>query len=71
MNNLAKSFIVIGIGLILIGVMVFIFQKLNIPIGRLPGDVIIRKEKFSFYFPITTCVVASIALSIIFYLFRK
>jgi uncharacterized protein HemY len=37
-------------------------------LGRLPGDVYIKKENFTFYFPITTCILISIILSVIFYL---
>jgi hypothetical protein len=40
-------------------------------IGKLPGDIIIRKEKFTFYFPIVTCIILSILLTMIFSLFRK
>ncbi len=40
-------------------------------LGRLPGDINIRKEHFRFYFPVTTCVLLSLVLTFILYLFRK
>ncbi|HEX7928427.1 MAG TPA: DUF2905 domain-containing protein [bacterium] len=40
-------------------------------LGRLPGDVSIQRESFSFYFPITTCIVLSVVLSLLFWLFRR
>jgi len=70
MNSfIGKTFILIGI-LFLIIVFFFIFFK-NIPIGRLPGDIIIKKDNFSFYFPITTMIIISIIISFIFYLLGK
>ncbi|MHB8621844.1 MAG: DUF2905 domain-containing protein [Sulfuricaulis sp.] len=40
-------------------------------LGRLPGDIVIERENFRFYFPITTMVLVSLVLSLIFWLFRK
>lgn len=62
--------ILLGVFLILIGLFLVIGDK--IPwIGRLPGDIIIKKEKFSFYFPITTCIIISILLTLVFTLLRR
>jgi hypothetical protein len=67
---LGKMLILLGVFIILIGLFLVIGEK--IPwIGRLPGDIIIKKEKFSFYFPITTCIIISIILTLLFTLFRK
>ncbi len=43
----------------------------RIGLGRLPGDIVIERENFRFYFPITTMILASLVLSFIFWLFRK
>jgi hypothetical protein len=40
-------------------------------LGHLPGDISIRGERFSFYFPITTCIVVSLALSLLFWLLHR
>ena len=71
MGNLYKIFILTGAILIIVGLGLFILQKLHIPLGRLPGDIVISKEKFTFYFPITTSIIISIVLSLIFYLWKR
>ncbi|PRX28299.1 Protein of unknown function (DUF2905) [Orenia metallireducens] len=58
--------ILIGILLIVIGIII----KLGFPLGRLPGDIYIKKENFSFYFPLTTGILVSLILSLILRLFR-
>ncbi len=70
LGALGKMLILLGALIIVIGLLLLIGEK--IPwIGRLPVDIIIRKEKFSFYFPITTCILISIILTLLFTLFRK
>jgi hypothetical protein len=70
LGALGKMLILLGVLIIVIGFLLLIGEK--IPwIGKLPGDIIIRKEKFSFYFPITTCILISIILTLLFTLFRK
>ena len=67
---MGKMLIVMGIILILIGIIMTAGPK--IPwIGRLPGDIIIKKEHFSFYFPLTSCIIVSIILTLLFYLLKK
>jgi len=41
-----------------------------LPLGRLPGDIVVEKENFKFYFPVVTCIVISVILSLATYLFR-
>lgn len=71
MISLAKLLIIAGIVLIVAGMVVFVLHKFNISLGRLPGDIAVKNERFSFYFPITTCIIISVILSIVFYLFRR
>jgi len=67
---LGKMLILMGAFIILIGLLLLIGEK--IPwIGRLPGDIIIRKKNFTFYFPLTTSILISIILTLLFTLFRK
>ncbi|HEU5139707.1 MAG TPA: DUF2905 domain-containing protein [Bacillales bacterium] len=61
---MGRIFIVIGIILIVVGLL---WQF----IGKLPGDIVIKKENFTFYFPIVTSIVISIVLSLIFYIIGK
>jgi hypothetical protein len=62
--------ILMGIILVLLGIIMMVGT--NIPwIGRLPGDIIIKKEHFSFYFPLTSCIIISIILTLLFYFLGK
>ncbi|HPP06408.1 MAG TPA: DUF2905 domain-containing protein [Syntrophorhabdaceae bacterium] len=65
-----KIFIIIGIFFIIIGI-AFMFGDKIPYIGRLPGDIHIKKENFSFYFPITTSIIISIILTLLFSIFKK
>ncbi|MEQ8159939.1 MAG: DUF2905 domain-containing protein [Smithellaceae bacterium] len=67
---MGRILIVIGIILIIVGLAFLFADKIPFP-GKLPGDIYIKKENFSFYFPVTTSIVISIILTIIFWLFRK
>ncbi|MDP1574094.1 MAG: DUF2905 domain-containing protein [Coxiellaceae bacterium] len=64
-----RLIISIGILLILIGLTWPWIKKLNL--GNLPGDIVIKKQDFSFYFPIMTCIIISVVLSLLFWFFRK
>ena len=62
--------ILLGVLIIVIGLLLLVGEK--IPwVGRLPGDIIIRKKNFTFYFPIATSILISIILTLLFTLFRK
>ncbi|MGI8950045.1 MAG: DUF2905 domain-containing protein [Chitinophagaceae bacterium] len=66
-----KYIIIIGLIILLIGILIYFFHdKLNW-LGNLPGDISIKKENFSFYFPITTMIIVSILLSVIIQIVRK
>lgn len=71
MAEIGKSIIFIGVIIIIVGVILLFSDKLPFNLGRLPGDIAIKKENFSFYFPITTSIIISIVLSLLFYLFGK
>ena len=65
MENLARWIILAGVALIIIGVLVYGLGKLNIPLGRLPGDIHIEGQNGSFYIPVTSSILISIVLSIL------
>lgn len=72
MIPIGRLLIIVGVVLIILGIILsyssfFSFLKL----GRLPGDITIKRENFSFYFPITTCILLSLILTLVAYLFRK
>jgi hypothetical protein len=66
---MAKWLVIIGIMFILAGVAWPWMSRLGI--GHLPGDIHIERKGFSFHFPITTSIIISVVLSIIFWIFRK
>lgn len=67
---LGKSLIVVGIVIVIVGVLVT-FGPRTPYIGRLPGDILIKRENFVFYFPLATSVIVSIILSVIFYFLTR
>ncbi|MCF8721826.1 DUF2905 domain-containing protein [Nitrospina gracilis] len=64
-----RVLIVLGVALLAVGLLWPWIGKLGL--GRLPGDITFRRDNFSFYFPITTCIVLSALATLIFWLFRK
>jgi len=67
--SFGKILLIIGGLLIFIGFVFFIIGKIGII--KIPGDIMIKKDNFVFYFPLTTCILLSIFLTIIFNLFRR
>jgi len=68
-NMLSKTLLFFGAVLIILGSILFLAGKLPF-LGRLPGDIIIQRKNFVFYFPLGLCIVISIILTIIFRIFR-
>jgi len=70
-SDTGKYIIVAGVMIVLLGVLIYFFHdKLNW-IGRLPGDIRIERENFRFYFPITTMVIFSLAITIVVQLIKR
>jgi hypothetical protein len=68
--DFGKTLIIIGLVIAIVGVLLVMGGK--IPwIGRLPGDITFKGEKFTFYFPIATSILISIVLSLVFWLISK
>jgi hypothetical protein len=70
-TSLGKFLIAAGGLLILIGAIVLLAGRANIPLGRLPGDINYRGKNTAFFFPITTCIVLSVLLSFILWLVNR
>lgn len=64
---MSRLFIVLGVVLVVVGVAL----RLGVPLGRLPGDVVIEREHTTIYIPIATSIVASVVLTLIMYLARR
>ncbi|NTV29438.1 MAG: DUF2905 domain-containing protein [Candidatus Omnitrophica bacterium] len=64
MGDMAKWLILAGMVIMVAGVVLFLVSRIP-GAGRLPGDIFIQKDNFSFYFPVVTCIIVSIILSIL------
>ena len=69
-QQIGKFLIVAGVVIIAVGVLFFLSGKLPW-LGKLPGDILIRKKNFTFYFPLATSILVSILLTFIFWLFGR
>lgn len=70
MNETARLLILLGCVLIFAGSLLLLLGKIP-GLGRLPGDIIIKKENFTFYFPLATSILLSIILSLLFYFLNR
>ncbi len=70
MEPLGKSLVLIGISIVLIGLLMWGLSSIPY-VGRLPGDIYVRRGNFSFYFPLATCILISIIATILFSLMRR
>jgi hypothetical protein len=70
MAPLAKGLIVLGLLLIGAGILLWAFGRVPY-LGRLPGDIYIRRGNASFYFPLVTCIILSLVVSVILALMRR
>jgi ribose/xylose/arabinose/galactoside ABC-type transport system permease subunit len=71
-NHIAKLLITVGIMIAVLGALLFLFRNSGIPfLGKLPGDIVIQKKNFTFYFPVATSILVSIILSLVFYFLSR
>lgn len=74
-SAIGKWIIFFGIGITVVGILVWAGSKVGIPIGRFPGDIRLQKDKFALYVPLVTCLVLSLFLTLIvnliMWLFRR
>ena len=70
-SDTGKYIIVAGVLIVLLGVLIYFFHDKLTWIGRLPGDIRIERENFKFYFPITTMIIFSLAITIIIQLIKR
>ncbi len=70
MPGLGRMLIIAGLVLVAIGLLIGLAPRLPW-FGRLPGDIMIRRGQFSFFMPITTCLLLSLVLSLVLWLLRR
>jgi len=66
-TDLGKTLVFIGILIAAAGAMLMLLGKTNLPLGRLPGDILYRGKHTTFYFPLATSIVLSVVLSLVLY----
>jgi len=71
MNGIGRPLIILGLILVAAGLAISFAPRLPIWLGRLPGDIHIKRENFSIHFPLMTCLLISAILSFILWLFRR
>lgn len=71
MQQLGRSLMVLGAAIFLAGALLYLFPRLPLRLGRLPGDIIIRGKSSVFYFPLMTSILLSLLFSVLLWLFRR
>jgi hypothetical protein len=66
---MSRFLIVLGLVILALGLLWPFLGRLGL--GRLPGDIVIQRGNFSFYFPLVTCIIVSVLLSVVFWLFNR
>jgi hypothetical protein len=69
--NPGRLLIVAGLFLVGLGVLVLLMGRLNLPLGRMPGDIVWRGKNSTFYFPIVTCLILSLFLTLLLWLINR
>jgi hypothetical protein len=69
--NLGRLLIVFGLLVAALGALIVLSERLPIRLGRLPGDIVIRGKHSVFYFPLVTCLLISVLLSLVMWLINR
>ncbi|PLV59471.1 DUF2905 domain-containing protein [Thermotoga sp. KOL6] len=69
-QGIGRFLILMGLILVVFGVLLLLFEKIPF-LGKLPGDIVIRKKNFVFYFPLMTSLIISVVISLILYLISR
>jgi hypothetical protein len=71
MAEMGRMLVVLGVALVVIGGVVMLLGRTGLPLGRLPGDIVYRGKNTTFYFPLASCVLISVVLSIVLFLIGR
>ena len=71
MTEIGKTLVFLGLLVVAAGVVLLLIGKTNLPLGRLPGDILYRGKHTTFYFPLATSIVVSVVLSLVLYLIGR
>jgi hypothetical protein len=64
-NMIGKWILIFGVALVVVGAVVWLLESVGLPVGRLPGDIRMRGDGWSFSFPVVTCIVVSVVLTVL------
>jgi len=67
MTELGKGLIILGAVLVVVGIALTLLGRMNVPLGRLPGDIVYRGKNTTVYFPLATSILLSVVLTIVLY----
>lgn len=70
-REVGRLLVVFGVAFAAVGAFLVLGLQLPLRLGRLPGDIIVRRENFTFYFPLTTCLILSVLFSLLFWLLGR
>jgi len=71
MSDLGRMLVAIGALIVVVGLLLMLAGKINLPIGRLPGDIVLRGKNTTFYFPLMTSILLSVVLSLLLYVLGR
>ena len=71
MTDLGKLLVFLGGTIVIVGLALILFGRTNLPLGRLPGDIVYRGKNTTFYFPLATSILLSVVLSILLYVIGR
>ena len=71
MTDLGRMLVMLGGLILVVGLVLILAGKVNLPIGRLPGDIVVRGKNSTFYFPLMTSIVLSVLLSLVLYFVNR
>jgi Protein of unknown function (DUF2905) len=66
-TDLGKVLVLLGGSIVIVGAVLILFGRTNLPLGRLPGDIVYRGKNMTFYFPLATSILISVVLSVLLY----
>jgi len=70
-TDLGKLLVLLGGGIVIVGLALILLGRTNLPIGRLPGDILYRGKNTTFYFPLATSIIVSVVLSVLMYVIGR
>lgn len=69
--NIGRTLVIVGLALVCLGALVILAQRLHLPLGRLPGDIVWRGKNSTVYFPWVTCLLISALATLVLWLLNN